>query len=173
MRTRIRQSLAALVAATAAAFASAQAPANAPAYVDEPIASLAAGSQASERGNAIVQALNSEPALKGSKITLTQEGEDLVFLTGVTVTRDQMKRAMDIAGSQAGQGKVANAMTTEELVVASNAPPQANAPESASATPETGSTTPANSADAAAASEPILPATPEGGEKILPATPRT
>ena len=166
MRTRIRNSLAALVAATAAAFAGAQAPANAPAYVNEPIASVAAGTQANERSTAIVQALNSDAALKGSKITLTQDGEDLVFLTGVTVTRDQMKRAMDIAGSQAGQGKVANAMTTEELVVTSNAPPQATAAESASATP-------ANSAEVAAASEPILPANPEGGEKILPATPRT
>src|SRR5688572_8252065 len=127
MRTRFACSLAALVAASFAAFASAQAPANATAYVDEPVASLATGAPANERANAIIQALNSEATLKGSKLTVAQDGEDLVFLTGVTVTRDQMKRAMEIAGSQAGEGKVANAMTTEELVVSSNVPPPAMA----------------------------------------------
>ena len=167
MRTRIACTLAALVAATAAVSASAQAPANAPAYVEEPIASIATGAPASERANAIAQALNADAALKGSKLTVAQDGEDLVYLTGVTVNREQMKRAMDIAGSQAGEGKVANAMTTEQLVVASNVPPAATASASGPSTPEMGS------AEASTLSEPILPATADGGEKILPATPQT
>lgn len=180
MRTRPAFSLAALAAATAAAWALAQAPAPATAYVDEPIASVAAGVQPNERANAVVQALNADASLKGSKLTVAPDGDDLVYLTGVTVTRDQMNRAMELAG--AGGGKVANAITSEELVIASNVPPQVTASESAPATPEMAATTdaaPATDAAApatetsAAASEPILPATPDAGEKILPATPQT
>ena len=169
MRTRPAFSLAALVAATAAVWALAQAPAPATAYVDEPIASLATGAQANERTNAVVQALNADASLKGSKLTVAPDGDDLVYLTGVTVTRDQMKRAMELAGS--GEGKAVNAITSEQLVIASNVPPQVTASESAPATPEMASTTAAETS--ALASEPILPATPDAGEKIVAATPQT
>ena len=161
MRNRSVFSLAALFAATAAALAFAQAPAPATAYVDEPVASLATGVPANERANAVVQALNGDAALKGSKLTVAPDGEDLVYLTGVTVTRDQMKRAMEVAGT--GGGKVVNAITTEQLVISSNVPPQTTASDSAPATPDLGAST----------SEPILPATPDGGEKILAATPQS
>jgi hypothetical protein len=160
MRNRPAFSLAALVAATAAAWAIAQAPATT--YVDEPVASLAAGVQADERTNAVVQALNADASLKGSKLTVAPDGDDLVYLTGVTVTRDQMKRALELAGS--GGGKVANAITSEQLVISSNVPPQVTASDSAPATPEMGS---------APDVEPILPATPDAGEKIVPATPQS
>jgi hypothetical protein len=87
-------------------------------YVAEPTASAASGLEApAERLGSIVEALNAEATLKGSKLTVGPENEEVVILTGVTVTRDQMKRAMEIAASQAGEGKVINAITSEELVI--------------------------------------------------------
>ena len=99
-------------------------------YVAEPTASLATGAQGdTERLNAIVQALNAEASLKGSKLTIAPDGEALL-VTGVTVTRDQMKRAVEIAASQAGEGKVVNAIQTEELVIVENpVPSEAPAPQ--------------------------------------------
>ena len=103
-------------------------------YVSEPIASLATGAQGdTERLNAVIQALNAETSLQGSKLTIAPDGEALL-VTGVTVTRDQMKRAVEIATSQAGEGKVVNAIQTEELVIVENPAPSAPpAPQAAAA----------------------------------------
>ena len=157
--------LAALAMATAAALAAAAE------YVGEPVASIAAGSPLSERANAIVEALNADTSLKGSKLTVAPDGDDLVYLTGVTVTREQMKRAMQIAGGQ--EGKAANAITSEQMAVVGNVPPPASASE-LSSSPDLATAEPAAAAaDASAATEPILPATPESGEKILAPTPQS
>jgi hypothetical protein len=78
-------------------------------------ASLAEGPDA-ERVKPIVEALNAEPSLKASKITVATD-QDVVFLTGVTLSDAQRKRAMEIATQFAGEGKVANAITTEQLIV--------------------------------------------------------
>src|SRR6187455_1509314 len=88
-------------------------------YVNEPIASESTGvAGPSQTLEPIVQALNAEASLKGSKLTVAPDGE-MITLTGVTVTREQMKRAVEIVTSQAGEGKVANAIQTDELFVAS------------------------------------------------------
>ena len=90
---------------------------NPQAFVGEPVASAASGAEAdAQRLNPIVEALNADASLKGSKLTVVPDGETLV-VTGVTVTRDQMKRAVEIATTGAGEGKVANAIQTEELVI--------------------------------------------------------
>ena len=123
MNKRIAHALAAVIAATALPLAFAQAPAPEVkpqhAYVEEPVASasLAEGPE-SERLNALVQALGAEASLKGSKITVAAEPDGGVLLTGVTVSRAQQQKALEIAKSQAGEGKVVNAITMEELYIA-------------------------------------------------------
>ena len=104
-------------------------------YVAEPTASVATGAQGdTARLNATVEALNAEASLKGSKLTVAPDA-DALLVTGVTVTRDQMKRALEIAASQAGEGKVVNAIQTEELVIVDNPVPSA-APETQAAAPD-------------------------------------
>lgn len=101
------------------------------AYVAEPAASVATGTQPdAERLNAITTALNADPALKGSKITVAPDGEALL-LTGVAVTRAQKARAMEVATSQAGGAMVVNAIQSEELVIEQNPQVAAPAPEAA------------------------------------------
>ena len=132
-------------------------------YVSEPIASLASGAQPDEAGhmNAVVQALNQEQSLQGSKITVFPDGENLL-LTGVTVTYDQLAKATQIAQSQAGQGKVINTVKTEELRIVAT-PAMTTAALEANGATESSSAIPG---------ETIQPATPDG-QKILPATPQT
>lgn len=118
----------ALLAAGAAGIAIAQAPAapadaspppaNASrvAYVDEPVASTAGGaSPHAAIANTIAQALNAEPSLKGSKLSVVAE-ENGVLLTGVTPTVVQMAKAVNIASQQAG-APVAHSISTEEVFI--------------------------------------------------------
>ena len=121
-RTLSRIALVAMASAAAVAFAQSPQPRPAPAYVTEPAASIAAGAPQDEQLVAIAQGLNAEAALKGSKLTVMRENENVVLLTGVTVTRDQMKRALEIASQHAGEGMVGNAITSEELVVNTGEP---------------------------------------------------
>ena len=74
-------------------------------FVQEPIASA---SKQDERANAIVQAMNADASLKGSKITVQPGDDGSITLTGATMTQDQVKHAADIATQQAGEGKVIN-----------------------------------------------------------------
>ena len=69
-----------------------------------------------ERLKPIIDALNAEPSLKSSKITVAPDA-DVVYLTGVTISDAQRKKAMEIASQFAGEGKVANAITTEQVVI--------------------------------------------------------
>ena len=78
-------------------------------------------------------ALNAEPSLKSAKITVSPD-EEVVYLTGVTVTDAQRQKAMEIAKQFAGEGKVANAITTEQVVMQQNPAPEAAVAE-ATATP--------------------------------------
>lgn len=84
--------------------------------VDLAAAPLASSSSASadELGRAIVQELLADSSLQGSKITVASE-DGVVTLTGVTPKKEQAKRASEIATARAGEGKVINAITTEEL----------------------------------------------------------
>ena len=121
-------------------------------FVNEPIASSSASvAGPSQTMEPIVQALNAEASLKGSKLTVVPDGETIV-LTGVTVTHDQMKRAVEIVTSQVGEGKVANAIQTEELVVASAPPAAPPAPEASPPAPEAAPATEAAPAAGAAPS---------------------
>lgn len=83
-------------------------------FVQEPIATAtkAQGSDA-QLADSIVKALDADPAMKDSKITV-QPDNGTVFLTGATLTRAQKKRAGEIAIAQAGQGKVVNVILDDE-----------------------------------------------------------
>jgi len=95
--------------------------APAPTYVQEPIASSSVNDAAGPV-SAIVQQLNADASMKGSKITVQPDGET-VIMTGVAPTYMQVVAASKIAASHAGEGKVVNAITTEEIILA--APPPA------------------------------------------------
>jgi hypothetical protein len=62
--------------------------------------------------SAIVQALNADASLKGSKITVAAEKEG-VLLTGVA-TKAQRKKATEIASATAGEGNVVNVILPTE-----------------------------------------------------------
>ena len=92
-----------------------QPPAN---LVEEPTASAFRTDNApeAERVKPIVDALNADASLKASKIVVVPD-QEVITLVGVTVSDAQRKRAMEIAASQAGGAKVANALTTQQLVI--------------------------------------------------------
>jgi hypothetical protein len=83
-------------------------------FVQEPIATAtkAQGTDA-QLGDAIVKALDADPSLKDSKITV-QPDKGTVTLTGATLTKAQKQRAGEIAIAQAGQGKVVNIILADE-----------------------------------------------------------
>jgi len=84
------------------------------AFVQEPVATAtkAEGTDA-QLGAAIVKALDADPSLKNSKITV-QPDKGTVTLTGAALTRAQKQRAGEIAMAQAGQGKVVNIILDDE-----------------------------------------------------------
>lgn len=114
MNLHIPRAIAALLAASAVSFATAAAPT--PNYVSAPIASSfkADGPQA-EQMNTLVQALNGEASLQGTKITVQIDEGGNVLLTGATDSQEQSDRAAQIATSQAGAGKVVNAIVPGHL----------------------------------------------------------
>ena len=91
------------------------APVEANANADLAAAPIASSASASpdEIGSAIVQELAADSSLQGSKITVASE-DGVVTLTGVTAKKEQVRRAAEIATARAGEGKVINAITTEE-----------------------------------------------------------
>lgn len=85
-------------------------------FVQEPTASA---SKQDDRANTIVQAMNAEASLKGSKITVQPGDDGSITLTGATATADQVKRAGDIARTANGDGSVINVILPSEAQVAS------------------------------------------------------
>ena len=83
-------------------------------FVQGPIATAtkAQGADA-QLADSIVKALDADPGMKDSKITV-QPDNGTVFLTGATLTGAQKKRAGEIAIAQAGQGKVVNVILDDE-----------------------------------------------------------
>ena len=163
MKPQLSRVLAGLLAAGALplAVAQTQTPVAPPApaapalqYVNEPVAS---SSVANAEGpvSAIVQQLNADASMEGSKITVQPDGET-VILTGVTRTYAQAIQASKAAASHAGEGKVVNAILHEELVMAVPEPRVA-----------------ANAADAAAESEAAPADAPaaQGSQPSQPAQP--
>ena len=114
MKPRIRNILAVLVVAGAAPLAYSQSGTQAPASLaDEPIASVA---RPDDLANAIAQALSADASLKNSKITV-QLDDNAILLTGATSTDAQRRKAGQIATAQAGEGKVVNALMTDEILL--------------------------------------------------------
>ena len=118
MKFSLRSLVAALLTVSASGLATAQVAVGATDAMQTPFASLSAGGRGPnlEIANAIVQALAAEASLKGSKLTVAPE-EKVILLTGVTPTLAQMTRAVQIATGHAGQGKVINAIITEQVVM--------------------------------------------------------
>lgn len=81
--------------------------------VEEPVASV---SRSDDMANAIAQALNADAAMKHSKVTV-QPDEGSIFLSGTTLTDAQARRAIQVATSHAGQGKVSSGILSNEIVL--------------------------------------------------------
>jgi len=115
MKPRIRNTLAVLLLAGAAPFAYSQSGPQAPASLaDEPIASV---SRPDDVANSIAQALSADASLKNTKITVQPDDNGVFLLTGATSTDAQRRKAGQIATAQAGEGKVVNALMTDEILL--------------------------------------------------------
>jgi hypothetical protein len=112
MNPRIPHTLGALLLAGAVPFAYSQ-PAPPAGLVEEPVASV---SRSDETANAIAQELNADASLKSSKITV-QPDENGIFLSGTTLTDAQTRRAIQVASTHAGQGKVSSGILSDEIVL--------------------------------------------------------
>lgn len=117
--TYLAAPLFALAAFGAANAAPEAAPQVQPALVNEPIATaLKVEGPDAELAAQIVQALNQEASLKGSKITIQPDnGENpVIWITGVTQTEQQAQRVSDIVGAaSSGQKAVANLIQPEHI----------------------------------------------------------
>jgi hypothetical protein len=123
MKSRTSHLMAALlVSAAPLAFAQSEQPTpiqpdplQAPAgLISEPVASV---SRDDPVAGTIAQALNAEPALKNSKITVTPDESGVILLTGATMSEAQKLRATQIARSHAGEDKVVNTLAHDENVI--------------------------------------------------------
>jgi osmotically-inducible protein OsmY len=87
--------------------------------IEEPAASTLGGaSKDQELANDLVQALNADASLKGSKMTVQPENGDqqgTVWITGVAKSEDQLKRVSEIAAAHAGGMGIANLVQVEHL----------------------------------------------------------
>jgi hypothetical protein len=84
-------------------------------YVAEPTASASKTEGADgELGKALVDEMNADASLKGSKITVQPE-DGKITLSGVTVTQDQAKKAGQIAAAKVGVENVTNAIRNSDV----------------------------------------------------------
>jgi hypothetical protein len=111
MKSRIPHTLTALLIAGAVPFAYSQ-PTPPAGLVEEPVASV---SRSDDVATAIAQELNADPSLKHSKLTV-QPDEGNILLTGSTLTDAQTRRAIQVATTHAGQGKVSSGILSNEIV---------------------------------------------------------
>ena len=112
MKPHIRHTLAALMLAGAVPFAYSQ-PLPPAGLVEEPVASV---SRSDAVADAIAKDLNADASMKHSKITV-QPDESGILLTGSTMTDAQTRRAMQVATTHAGQGKVSSGILSSEIVL--------------------------------------------------------
>ena len=83
-------------------------------FVQEPVASASRNDGAeAEMVKSILDALNAEPTMKNSKITV-QPDNGTITLTGVAPSREQVKKAGEIAKQMAGQAIVVNAIVDSQ-----------------------------------------------------------
>jgi len=84
-------------------------------FVSEPVASaIKTDGEGADKMNAIVQALNADPSLKNSKITV-QMDNDVVLLTGAAMTAQQVKQATELARSSADNAMVVNTIQPDHI----------------------------------------------------------
>lgn len=82
--------------------------------VGEPVASV---SRDDPVAGTIARALNAEPSLKSSKITVQPDENGVILLTGATMSEAQKIRATEIARAHAGEDKVVNTLAHDENVI--------------------------------------------------------
>jgi osmotically-inducible protein OsmY len=84
-------------------------------YVTEPTASASkADGDDGALAKSVVDEMNADPSLKGSKITVQPEDGKLT-LSGVTMTMDQAKKAEAIAVAKVGVENVTNAIRNADM----------------------------------------------------------
>jgi len=74
---------------------------------DEPVASALSGQSAADDAivKSLVDALNNDASMKGSKITVSND-KGVAYLTGTTQTEQQARQAAQLAAASAGEGNV-------------------------------------------------------------------
>ena len=92
-------------------------------FVNEPTASLSSDkAPGADAGKQLVDQINADEKLKGSKITVVPE-EGAVTLVGSTQTRAQAQQVAQMAAEKVGADKVVNAIRPSEIYI-EVAPPQ-------------------------------------------------
>ena len=92
-------------------------------FVNEPTASLSSDqAPGAEVGKQLVDQINGDEKLKGSKITVVPE-DGAVTLVGTTQTRAQAQQVAQMAAEKVGADKVVNAIRPSEIYI-EVAPPQ-------------------------------------------------
>jgi hypothetical protein len=122
MKSRIPHTLTALLLAGAVPFAYSQ-PTPPAGLVEEPVASV---SRTDDVANAIAQELNADASMKHSKVTVQPE-ENGIFLSGTTLTDAQARKAIQVAATHAGQGKVSSGILSSEIVLWAPPPQESEA----------------------------------------------
>ena len=84
-------------------------------FADEPVASMSTGSAADDAIlKSLVEALNKDASMKGSKITVSTEN-GVATLVGTTQTEQQARQAAQLAAASAGEGNVVNAIQPAKI----------------------------------------------------------
>jgi osmotically-inducible protein OsmY len=76
-------------------------------YADEPVATAMSGKSAADDMivKSLVEALNNDASMKGSKISVSNDS-GLAVLRGTTQTEQQVRQAEQLAAASAGEGNV-------------------------------------------------------------------
>ena len=84
-------------------------------YADAPVASALNANSEDDLVKTVVDALNQDASLKGSKITVSSD-QGVVSLTGVTDSEQQAKKAVQIASAKTGgDGNVINVIQSAKM----------------------------------------------------------
>lgn len=85
-------------------------------FADEPVASSASAQSAADDAivKSLIEALNNDASMKGSKITVSNEN-GVAILVGRTQTEQQARQAAQLAAATAGEGNVVNAIQPAKI----------------------------------------------------------
>jgi len=105
MNAYISRAIAVMLAAGSVSIVSAQV-----AFAPAPVASAATTSGGDQAlVDSIVGALNADPSLKDSKVTVSDD-DGHILITGATKSREQRDKIVEIATAQAGEVKVVSSV---------------------------------------------------------------